>query len=434
MTLTYGPTGEPPLPCEACQRPTSDRINGRPMHYYANRRACGTPERSGKVYMNFPIEPRTELRAVVVQKPREWLGERAEAGRPKATTGQRGTLQPMLRDAVAGALDHAQTERAVDLWNETMRGIAYNGGHRTALGILNGSFRHHGVPDLPYPVQDATAPVLGSGDPVWKRRSWLVYGEMRGADGVGGDLAGFDVNAMYAASAAIELGHEAPTLLSWPDDAVMKLPGWVQVSTLEDAPWSIGEQWEEGQWITTPLAAYLRDAGAAFLIVEALVWPKHRRWLDPHVNLMRAARNALVALDPAHGSVEPCRDVVAHQVLSLVKDVYTRMFGGLLASEEHNDTKTLRPDWRSQIIGTAQARMLRALDLTKTAGVGVAGINVDAAWFVLPSGYVTPPGLVVSDQMGKWKRAGRTPWTPDLRTAWQDGDQKTLWKALDERK
>ena len=356
---------------------------------------------------------------------RRWIGaEKARA--------QQGALQPMLRDELAELLEPREVDRAVALWNANLRGIAYGGAHRTALGILNGTFKHRGIPELPETPTDALKPL--SEGPVWNARQWVVAGAAPAA-GAGYDLAGFDVNGMYLSAAAIELGTGAPERAEWPGDAVLTLPGWVRVSTLEGAPWSIGHQWQEGMWMPTPLVAYLRDAGAEFLITESLTWTHHRRWLDPHVDLLRHARTVLMADGtPA-----------AREVLAIVKELYARMFGGLLESETHNDTRTLRPDWKAAIVGTAQARMFRALDKTRQQPTtAVVGFHADAAWFVMPRGWKIPPGLIVSDhpgkpcpdvkchQLGKWKPSGRTPWTADLAAAWERGEHRTLWKALDD--
>jgi len=241
-------------------------------------------------------------------------------------------------------------------------------------------------------------------------------------------LAGYDINAQYLSAAAIELGTGDPEHLEWPADTAWRNhPGYVHVAALECAPWGIGRDWPEaGRWMATPLVKYLADEGAEMLISEAWVWPRHRRWLDPHVNLMRSARGQLAG--------HP-------ELLRVVKNLYTRMFGGLLGSEKHNHGRTYRPDWRDMIVAEAQARMFRGLDKTpardRSHGVALVGVFADAAWFVMPDGFEHPPGLVVSDQLGKWKQGrtrtgqiARTAWSEDLANAHADGKQKTLWEAL----
>jgi hypothetical protein len=408
-TLTIGPDGWVQCPNHGPESMCPDCAHGGPYAAPAPRCPDCSTNHEGRCYS--PTGPRPALQWVRAGK--------AQAGRRGKPAG---TLQPRLADELTGrGLTPAEVARGVELWNQHMRGIAYGGGHHTALAILTGTLRHRAIPELPAPTAGALAPLEAPGASVWVRRSWNVYGGHSPQAGPSSDLAAWDVNAMYLSAAAIELGTGAPDELDWPADSVLHLPGFVQVSSLEGAPWSIGDHWTEGQWMPTPLAAYLRDRGAAFLMPRALVWPEHRRWLDPHVNLLRRARAALVEDDSQ----------VAVELLAVVKDVYTRMFGGLLASTEYNHSHTLRPDWRSIIVATAQARMFRNLDKVNLGtGYALVGVHVDAAWFVLPAGWAQPPGLIVSAQPGKFKPAGRTSWTPELRAAWQDGGHEPLWSAL----
>jgi len=184
-------------------------------------------------------------------------------------------------------------------------------------------------------------------------------------------------------------------------------------------------------WMPTPLAAYLVDAGAELLISHALVWHRHRRWLDPHADLLRRARADLLATPgPA-----------AAAVLSLVKEIYTRAFGGLLRSEKYNSGATYQPVAGAMVPATGQARMFRALDKTlplapdgtpvRTGGdLAVVGIYADAAWFEMPAGYVVPPGLTISTQPGKFKFAGRVQWSEELHQAYANGETEPLRAAL----
>lgn len=415
------PVGVSPLPCiicavltvvrSACGAPRHHDCAPTPKPFYT----FNMPER--KMPPRLADQPSTYF--TIEKSEPKWLG--AQHAREKRGA-QMGQLQPRLREELSERLDRAELDTAVTLWNETMRGIEYQGGHRTALAILNGTFKHHAIPALPPPDPAAMAPLADG--PLWVAKEWAVQGAANGGDLDGNDLCSYDVNGMYLSAAArLELGTGALERAEWPSDEVLKHPGWVRVSTLEGAPWSIADRWEELMWMPTPIVAYLRDAGAQFLIAESLVWRQHRSALDPHVDLLRKTRSRLIEVDsPA-----------AVELLDIVKDLYARMFGGLLASSDHNDSLTLRPDWKALIFATGQARMFRALDKThQRAGVGVVGVYVDAVWFVMPPAFIHPPGLEISTQLGKWKTAGRTPWTQDLRAAWQDGRHKPLWKALDD--
>lgn len=434
------PSGEPPAPCIRCRALTLARsVCGVARHYHCpmvtpGKGLTGAAPVSPVVCMTCgerfaTVEESTRhphmAAPAPAQEPR-WLA-REESSRRVVSE------QPALRDELAARGVPAEAVgRAVRLWNEHMRGIGYAGGHRTALGILTGAYKHRSVPDLPTAHPDELA-APGDG-PVWSARAWPVYPGSRPAATEWADrasslgdmaLAGYDVNGMYLSAAAIELGTGAPVRQEWPKDetAVLKRPGWVRVAALEGAPWSIADRWQEGMWLPTPLVAYLRDAGAQLLIPEAVTQPEHRRWLDPHVDLMRGARAALIDQDTPE----------AIALLAVVKDVYTRMFGGLLESREHNRSATMRPWWKAQIVATAQARMFRGLDrvaATGTTAAPVVGVHVDAAWFVLPAGWEVPPGLQLSTQLGKWKPAGRARWSPELAAAYAAGETRPLWAAL----
>lgn len=397
------------MPGDACgiagvaEEPAACVVCGQPTYV---RTLCGAPRR---------------FRCVDVEtygaRDRQWLAERALAARnrPAGTPRSAGAPQPALRALLADrwpTLPPAEVDRAVALWNGYMRSIPYGGGHRTAIAILTGTLHHHQIPAVP-PFDPAWLAPLADG-PRWSARSWLADGPIPD----GGALAGFDVNGMYLSAAASDLGTGAPELVEWPDDKVLKLPGWVKVAALEDAPHGIGARWVEGMWVPTPLVGYLVERGAQVLMPAALVWSRFRRWLDPHVDLMRAARAALIA-DGGPAAVA---------VLAVVKDLYTRMFGGLLRSDQHNTGPALNHHWAAQVPAMAQARMLRGIDQAR-AGT-LVGVYADAAWWRIPHGWAHPPGLILSTQLGKWKPAGRVPWTAELAEHHRAGRGEPIRKAL----
>lgn len=404
---TWG-TVDAKRPCVRCTVPTGARSKcGAPRHY-----ACVV---------------QTTITYASVQSAGErprgpWLGERTAEARTRAVRAT-GSLQPRLVADLqaAGISDPGMLAEAVALWTAMARGIEYRGEHGTALMILDGSLRHRSIPALEAMPLDVLAPVMDAER--FTRRSWMVHGEMRGAGRGNGDtLAAYDINGMYLSAAGeLELGTGSPDHVTSPADAVLRHPGYVRVAAIDGAPWSIGEHLAEDMWMPTPMAAYLASVpGCTMLLSEALVWPTHRRWLNPHVTLLRAMRSALIGDDsPA-----------AVALLDIVKSIYTRIFGGLLASEDHNHGATLRPDWRDMVVSTAQARMFRALDRTRAPGVGVAGIHVDAAWFVMPAGYTDPPGLILSEQLGKFKAAGRVPWTADVAALHHADAHRTMRKMF----
>lgn len=340
--------------------------------------------------------------------------------------------QPGLRQQLATAgHDGTTINAAVRYWNATMREIEYTGPHSTALRILGGMFSWSSVPTPPPWQPEWLTPLEGA--PMWQARSWLVPDAVRGhADGL--DLVAYDINGMYLSAAGCELGTGAPQHLSWPPDDVLDLPGYVRTSTLETAPYGLLSRWEEGMWMPTPLARWLYEDGHQFLIIEALVWPEHRRWLGPHVTLFRDARATLLEAAAGHPA--------ARVVLAVLKEVYTRMLG-LVGSTKYNQGPGLNVHWHDMIPATGQARMFRGLDRVRhqethfTSPVVVVGIHADAAWYLVPTDWLDPIGLEISTQLGKWKigrrddgTPQRVPWTPELFNAYQAEDHAHLRRAL----
>lgn len=316
-------------------------------------------------------------------------------------------LIPWLRTKFPAASD-VQVRYAERLWKDSMRGIGWNGPGATAKNILNGTLKHHSIPELPE---------FTSGY-VWKGRDWQLGGtpwtdrtwmtEDRPAASVGSRLSSWDINGMYLGAAASEMGLGDPLRLEHlPEAATAKgspvwwsVPGYVQPLEFgDDYTYDLAlRMTKPGQWIPTPLAAYMDQTRKVTRWGPAVLWPQHRRVLDPHVDLMRAARKRLMSL-----TTERCPSECVcgpHLALRAVKSVYTRMFGGMLRSERYNDSETLRPDWGDMISSTGQARMFRALD---RASAPVSAIHADAAWFVTPADTV-PTGLTVDTQiLGKFK-------------------------------
>ena len=201
-----------------------------------------------------------------------------------------------------------------------------------------------------------------------------------------------------------------------------RLPGYLRVDLWENVPYGCDERLQEGMWCPAPIVNQWARAGAELVLGGALVWERHRRWLDPHVNLLRSAREALMRL-----GTRPAR-----AVLELLKDLWARMFGGLLRSDTHNHGATLNPAWSDMINATAQARMLMAVDKTQVDIFRpqlLVGVHVDAAWWTVPADQPVH-GLELSTQLGKWKESGRTPWTMQLHQAHSQREHQTLRRSL----
>lgn len=391
------------------------------------RTCCGAERHAGPCQT--PAEPPAP---VVPRQPapqRTWLAERARTQR--VAPRQRHSVQPKLMEELSEyGLDTAQQSAGAVLWDEFMRGIEYQGGHFTAKNLLHGMFRHAQVPTPPPWDRTWLAP-LDDG-PNWTARRWLCDLPSLTADM--DTLSPWDVNGMYLSAADGPLGTGAPDLLQWPSEGVLNRPGWVSVSSLENAPYGIGDRWEEGMWMPTDLVKYMAEKGAQFLMPQGLSFLDHRHWLQPHVKLLRAARSGLIAAGGQRGNPDVPENPVAVAVLDVVKDVTTRLFGGVLRPQGRETNTDAEPginhSWARTTIGRAQSRMFRGLDKLMPGPVAVAGFMVDAAWLVMPSAYQRPPGLEISTQLGKFKPPARTVRWADAADAHAAGEHETIRAML----
>jgi hypothetical protein len=354
--------------------------------------------------------------------------ERAEVEQDLAVPTQRAEAVPaedaldkMLTGAYPGS-NRAERAEAGRLWSRYMRGITFRGPHVTARAILGGALKHHAIPALAE-VDPADLAELWAA-PRWRGRTWVVPGVDLAA---GQGLAAADVNGMYLGAAEVELGTGAPEWQDGPATAAMlKRPGWVRLATAPaDLPHGLAGRIVAGMWVPNPIAVYLAKRVGPLDVDRSVTWPDSRRWLRPHVGLMRDARAALLAASTRPG--DP-----ADMALAAVKQVYARMFGGLLRSAKHNDTPTMRPDWAALIEATGQARMFRALD---RADVPAIGVHVDAVWLAVPAGDVPPTvgaepvewhGLTIGRQLGKFKPAG----VAVVDAAMVDAYGRQVWKPI----
>lgn len=337
-----------------------------------------------------------------------------------------GTPQPELREYLAGRLDDRDIDRAVVMWNMLMRGIRYHGGHVTAGNILNGGLKHHKIPPVPEWRREWLDPLKSA--PVWVFRSWATPGAVDW-DALTGPrhLASYDVNGMFLSAAACDLGSGAPELGTREDASVLKLPGWVLVEAMDPVPAWLGDRWrDEPMWMPTALVELLVERDVLPLWSRSLIWTETRRWLDPHVQLFRNARKKLLAIG---GGSTPALDPAAGELLAIVKEIYTRAFGGRVRPKNiasNEDEAAVNHGWGRTLAAVAQARMLR--HVTAVRPHRLAGIYHDAAWFLPPATKEVP--LETSTQLGKFKAAGRLPWTDDLATLYAGGHLKAIARML----
>jgi len=348
------------------------------------------------------------------------VGKAAETRRAQVADR---AAQPELRAELTEAgLDPALLGRAVVTWNRQFPGQHYTGAHRFARTLLNA--RIQGAPMSHDPAW--LAPMAD--EPVWTARTWTVpVGAPDLPEVERADLAAYDVNGAWLSAATCELPAGPPDILTDPGQPG-DVPGYVRVTNLDgEVPHGIGSRWEPGMWMPTPIVQYLRDQTLVVEVDRAILWLNHKRWLDPHVEMIRGVRSALLGIMAA---TEEGEALAAAAVLGVVRGIYQRMCGGLLASQTYNPGATYQPVWADMIPAVAQSRMLRNIDKVRGGAVQLVGVHVDAAWFALPRAWADPPGLPISAQLGKFKTAGRIPWTAEISEAWVDQDSETIRKAL----
>lgn len=347
-----------------------------------------------------------------------------------------------------------QAAEALQLWHETLtvqenplRFVSWPG--YTGLCLAMWLAARNGKAVTPQAVP--------AGSRVWElarsRRkittlAWLDTTDLPGLDTLVCEL---DINCQYLAAARsallgdgepIELDRAA--LADWDLLKLVKLPGYVILGSAPDlsglpqhAQLAFAAA-REGTVLPTPLAVYLvRDHKVPLDIAEAVVWHQREehdertgrttlvnaygKRLEPWAKVLEDGRAALA--DAARDQDDNHPAVLAGLVL---KRTYSQFLGAILTSPKHNRDKNdqptgwLRPDWRDQIIGTASANMLRALDKAVRAGWRVLGGLKDSAWLVAEdvdtSEHPHRPyrrsadgdweplsGMEVNDLPGRWK-------------------------------
>lgn len=243
------------------------------------------------------------------------------------------------------------------------------------------------------------------------------------ADAPGEGLTTVDVNAAYANSAQmVELGTGLPEWHATPELEVIRHPGFVLLEHEEGWPAPF-DRLEEGKFLPTPLARLLVEwTERPPSILEAAIWPEHRRWLRPFAHRCLSARTELmVSGDPA-----------AHMALTVLKRIYTSTLGGMLNSPKLNRTAFLRPDWVNLVKGQATAGLWRHLH---RAEVGPAAQITDAAYFIVPKAGDVPQipdsktGPTFSDSPGRLKVSRTCILTDEMRQAIANGRPVAIQRA-----
>jgi hypothetical protein len=346
------------------------------------------------------------------------------------------------------AVTHEQAAAALGAWHDTVTvdgrpvHLARTPG-LTGVTVLDLLVARYGSMAAPQRLRSELVWGLSTSPQVLRILSWVDPTATPRPDGQ--LLVETDVHGQYlAAAGSVALGDGEPThvldrdgLAGWDLAELVRCPGYVVVASPPDLgglpPHIVGafsslaattggttrrgtaRRVRGGKSILpTPLAAYLvRDHGRSLDLDAAVVWhtrpdetgkarkaygPRLKRWTAT----LREARAVLLARAEQG-------DEAAALALTMVKMVYTTALGGMLRSPRHNPGAALRPDWFDQVVGLAQANLLRALDKAWSAGWSPVGGMKDAVWWATPPGASSPEGLEISTQLGKWHH---TRWCP----------------------
>lgn len=430
-----------PQPCQRCGGRTPSQLNG--VHWHRTcwlTAGCPTTSADGGTVEGDDTAA-TEIKR---QRPSEGAASAAVPPRPaprrqRPADRRRGTEADRTRfvdrvdqdeelaafaralrsvDRRADATD-AECAAALAAWHRCLR-LRVRGEDRpihfvtrpgytgvTLYELLNKAHGAMVTPEaLTHPLaKEITAPV----SPTVRTLGWLNPDATVTA---GMALTELDVTAQYlAASRSVLCGDVDPdvhgsvsadelgTLVGW--------PGWLQLASAPDlstlAPHARHALSDvaEGWWLPCPLAKYARQRGVALDVARAVVWPqgRHGNRLDAWGGVVADARRQLIAGTKAGQNTQAHEDALA-----VVKLTYAGFLGGMLRSEEHNDTGTLRPDWADMVVSQAGANELRALDKLADPSVIVGGLR-DAVWLATEPGTapVRPSELDYADKAGKWE-------------------------------
>lgn len=419
-------------PCARCAGVTAMRIYGRPWHYTcwvsagspitaaATPPAATEPTRTSAE--TAPAAPDAGSLANAGADPVQAANgqTRSQNGGPElarrfelSDDEEMADWSREIRKRYPDATD-AQSAAALQAWR---RHVTYSGdpvrfvssAGYTGVAVYEWLVARRGGMTRPEPLQNETVLELTGAR---TKLAVLSFVDRDQPVAAGQAVTELDVNAQYLASArSAELGDGEPVQLGPVDPsehaATFKRPGYVQLGsrpTLDGLPATARlpyEQVDAGWWLPTPTARYLQhDHGLTLDIAAAWIWPasQHGRRLSVWAGLFADARTALTAARDAD-------DDAAGMALRVLKSVYATFLGGMTRSAEHNDKGTLRPDWHDQYVTQASVNALRALDKVRnTSGASPIGLMKDSAWFVTEpdAAPFTPPGLVISEQPGKW--------------------------------
>lgn len=225
------------------------------------------------------------------------------------------------------------------------------------------------------------------------------------ADALPGEgwLHAFDLNGMYlAAASSASLGFGEPVNVKHP--TARWAPGFYRchvgpslAGRVPDIPPPFKVDGRP-HWYSAPAVSWMAERGCPVHALEGWIYPESKRWLEPWYERLRRAREA--AMEPGR----PARLIT----LAALKRVYTASLGRLGGRWMQAGDSSFRPDWRLTVIDRALANMYRHLHAAQTLPLGR---DADlAVWWSSeadPMVAAAQLGLEVSDQLGKWKPAGK---------------------------
>lgn len=185
----------------------------------------------------------------------------------------------------------------------------------------------------------------------------------------------FDKRNMFLSASNIELGENGYKVFS--GDFRSDIVGlWcVDLSfnfSLIDGKTFVADVVKEGQkvWHYTPTLKLASDIGAQINVYSAYVWDKPKRPLERFYSIIR---------DGINTGVNSSGEIAAQKSL---KSLYTRFIGWMAHEPNGRIEPYFRPDWRSLIIATANARLLYNLRRVEAEkGIKPFGIRFDACMF-----------------------------------------------------
>lgn len=189
-----------------------------------------------------------------------------------------------------------------------------------------------------------------------------------------------DVNSHYLSTFSQPFGTGNPELTTTTEFNSKRQGYWRTNITHENTPIVNGRT----EWWTTSTVQFLISNGYEIKISHAVLYPYTQYPLRKWQEVVREALKQTERGDETN--------------IRIKRMIHS--FPGLMVSEKTRNRWIRRPNWNHQIVGLARSNMTRAL---LKCDVWPAVIMNDGAYFAVDSPDDIPKGLVISEQIGKWK-------------------------------